>query len=330
MPEIIRRLPVDVIDPSMWSQVPNDTAIAVLITDRNRGLGDQSYGIDLNQTDSVSFVITISQEDEEVETFTVDLSTEDFITVVKLYPEEPDNQVSALWVAYHHFDKDISGSETFPFGASINASIQIKNINAQLAGEDYSFTIETAEQYNKRLLLNSGFNSTITPENPSLDDPVYTYDTGIEATAKDMLGTELIFDAEQPVLPRFNVADGGIIDEVVTIGTGISIQPPTVFSPPAKLVVPIDSSRNANDVDLYLQDGENWVRACDSVCNPGDGGYGWIVPGSRVNTFSGMEVKVYHSASFQSGIAVKISPVSTPTTDEQADATCFIESLLSH
>jgi hypothetical protein len=331
IPEIIKRLPVDVIDPNMWSKVPNDTAIAVLITDGNRGLGDQLYGIDLKQTDSVSFVITISHNDEEAETIIADLATEDFITVVKLYPEEPDNQVSALWVAYHHFNKDTYGSETFPFGASINASIQIKNSNAQLAGEDYSFTIETAEQYNKRISLNSRFYRTITPENPALDDPVYTYGAGIEATSKEILGTKLIYAAEHPVLPQFSVIDGGSIDDVITIGTGISIQPPTVFSPPAKLVVPIDSSSNANDVDLYLQDGENWVRACDLVCNPGDGGFGWIVPGSRVNKFSSMEVKVYHSANFQSGIAERISPENgSSEEDEEAEGTCFIDSLLSH
>ncbi len=126
--------------------------------------------------------------------------------------------------------------------------------------------------------------------------------------------------------------DSVSIDDVDTLGTGIFIQPPTVFSPPAKLVVPIDSSSNANDVDLYLQDGENWVRACDLVCNPGDGGFGWIVPGSRVNKYSSMEVNVYHSASFQSGIVVSITPDDSSSSDEEdeAEGTCFIDSLLSH
>jgi hypothetical protein len=331
VPEIIKRLPVDVIDPGKWSNVPNDTAIAVLITAGNRGPGDLSYGIDLNQTDSVRFVITISQEDEEVETIDADLATDDFIRVVKLYPEESDSQVSALWVAYHHFDKNLLGAEAYPFGALIDVTVRVSNSNDQLTETDYSFTIETEEQYDDRIQSGDQANRILSPENPSLEDPVYTYDAGIEATANFILGTKLVYDAEHPVLPQFGVTVGAAnIENVVTVDKGTVIQSPTVFSPPAKLVVPIDSSSNPSDVDLYIQDGENWVRACDSVCNPGDGGFGWIVPGSRVNTYSSMEVKVYHSASFQSGIVAKVSPVSAPTTDEQAEATCLIDSLLSH
>jgi hypothetical protein len=170
------------------------------------------------------------------------------------------------------------------------------------------------------------------PGDPSLDDPVYTYDTGIEATSILILGTKLMYDAEHPVRPQFGVVGDVSMNNVDTVGNGIFTQPPTVFSLPAKLVVPIDSSLNTSEVDLYLQDGENWVRACDSVCNPGDDGFGWIVPGSRVNTPSGVEVKVYHSASFQSGTAVRVSSDkgSSSTDNEEAEANCFIDSVLRH
>ena len=95
--------------------------------------------------------------------------------------------------------------------------------------------------------------------------------------------------------------------------------------------IPVPGNSNVKDVGVYVKEGHDWVRSCSNDCDVDANGYGWMVPGSRVNHNNGspssIEIMVYHSAEFQAGVATGAE--ATPTSaDEEAGAKCFVDTLL--
>jgi hypothetical protein len=214
----------------------------------------------------------------------------------------------------------------------VHITVEIKNNDGFIIRDDFYYQIETESVYEQRLSAGKvGEVKTIDARDPDLNDPLYTYDTGLEVVSGPLEYMKLIYNAGHPITPMFKLASGRA-EEAEPETPPADIVPPTVFTPPAKLIVPLPETASVDNLVIYMKEGNRWVRACDSNCSSDSSGFGWIMPGSRVNKNNSnppiIELKVFHSAAFYAGLPVKSpSPVAPAEEDEIAEANCFVGSL---
>ena len=322
LPRIVKSLPFYNLDAGVTPEVPDNTSFCVLIVDKGSG-------IDLNNTDNIRILVN----DGDNIAYTVDLSNEKTVRTIKLNTNEPDSAVSALWVAYDRPKEDQLSMQRYPFEAQVHFSVEIRNNDDNLIREEFYYEIETQALHDERTSSERKVEAkTLGPEDPDVNDPEHAYDTGLQVISGLLEHTKLIFNSAHPAKPAIFIDFEGL-ENVERMSPTAYVQPPTLFAPPAKLIIPIPDIRQVDSVEIYIKEGDQWVPACSTNCQVGSNGYGWIVPGSRVNHNNGnpsrIEIKLHHSADFQAGIAeVSTAPALPKVAEERAEANCFIDSLI--
>jgi hypothetical protein len=304
------------------TRVPFDTAFAVLIV-------DSTYGIDITDVDSVSFVV----DDGVNEPFPVDLGDTAIMRTIKLNPDDPDTAATAFWAVY---DRSQNGPSTYAFDTIVNVQVTTRNTQGFYFGATYTFRVESEAEHeaatNVRYLPDA---DTVDADDPDLMDSDYLYDAGIFVQTDDPKGAKIIYHSSQPnalffgsnnELPQFNV------ENVTPIGDSLNLQPSSVFSVPAKLIIPCPGISDVSKINIYVYNGREWQLAL-SGSSVQEGGYGWVVPRSRINnnygSSSSIEIKVYHFSGVQAGIvdtSVRPSGDSGSSPDEDV-ANCFLDTV---
>jgi hypothetical protein len=79
---------------------------------------------------------------------------------------------------------------------------------------------------------------------------------------------------------------------------------------------------------IYYYNGTEWVPACDGGGNVLPGGLGWMVPGSREDFNSYVEIDVYHFSAAVAGQITKTDSGTRVTVKSGGGGGCFIDSLM--
>jgi purple acid phosphatase-like protein len=305
------------------TRIAFDTAFAVLIV-------DTTYGVNLNSTDSVSFLI----DDGVNPPFSIDLGHTTIMRSVKLNPDDPDTAATAFWAVYDR-SQDADGS--YAFDTTVNIEVTIVNTAGFYSGDNFAFRVESEAEHQN--IIRPDFQPDavdVDTDDPDLSDADYVYDTGLEVQSGDLRGAKVIYNASQPnavflasnnELPPFNV------ENVTPINDPLNLQPASVFNVPAKLIIPCPDISNVSRVNIYVTDGQEWQLALNSS-GVQAGGYGWILPGTRVNHNNGdpssIEFKVYHFSGVQGGIVNTPVPPDNDSDDDSPEddvGSCFLDTV---
>jgi hypothetical protein len=167
---------------------------------------------------------------------------------------------------------------------------------------------------------------------PDLEDPNYDYDTGIRINSGWLEGVKVIFNSDQPMTPLLKFRSV-VLTDADAVGKTLVIEPPTIFTVPAKIIIPVlENDVSLNKTSVYIDDLMEWVLACSPDGTVQDAGYGWMVPNSRENyskrTPPAIEMKIYHTSEIQLGVSRSTDGSNEDSDSEKADASCFIEALL--
>jgi len=302
------------------TRVYDDTSFAVLIETR--------YGIDLNDPDSIRFLIS----DGEYGLYERNLNS----PAVRVVEVDTDSSTAvSVWAVY-----DRSLEPKLPPVYALETIVQIwveaEDIyRNEIAVERYEFKIESDGQ--------QAYAFDHLPESQSIniEDASGNYDAGVEVVSGVLTGVKIFYDAGEPLLPAF-----GSIDEIepvafgteLAIGIPLNLMPHTVFNNPVKLHIPFADGTDVTELDIHYFNGIQWLPACDAGGYLLPGGEGWMVPGSRVNHIDNpppeIEIEVYH---FSASQAV-VSGTSTTTNNTHHKthgsgtvvyASCFIRSAAS-
>jgi hypothetical protein len=273
------------------TRIPNDTSFCVWIED--------SDGIDITDSGSISFTIS----DGVHEPYERDLSNETVVRMVKLAAEE-DTQVTKLWAVYDRSNDDDYGN-SYAFDSIITIGVDVKDRGGIPIDPvpSYTFKIESEIQHHQAHDPdNLPDTSAISPDELDLEDPEYVYNAGIQVNSGDLEGAKIIYNSNEPVIPRL-----GPMDEIPSLdgdyGVPMNLQPPTVFNTPVKILIPYPGGKDVSDLHVYLYKAGSWVHACDNKGELQPGGEAWMVQGSRVDhndrNPSTIEIKMYHLSAVQ-------------------------------
>lgn len=276
------------------TRVPNNTSFAVLINDLD--------GIDITNPSSVRFTVNDGDNVDEID---LDDTQAVWLRVTQLHPDEPETAVTQLWAVYHRAEDDARGN-LYPYDRQVSITVNVEdNTGVSIAQQNYAFKVETETEHDDAE-ANSPDTVPVAGDDPALDDP--EYDAGIEVTSGDLEGAKIVYDSNEVVQPTLGPTDElPPFDEAGVDGVGVpmNLQPPTVFTTPVKIFIPCPGHADVSSLSVYLYNGTNWVLACDTSGNVRPGGYGCIVPNSRLNhnngTPSTIEIKVYHFTGVQGG-----------------------------
>ena len=316
-PEIVEVIPHDGagIAPDD-TRVPCDTSFLVRIKDDG--------GINCNDTlakdpQGTSIKFTINDGVNPAYDVTLDNSS---IFKRKKLTDAPNTAETELWAAYHR-SKD--GFGNYEYGAEITIQVTVKDRAGIETHASYSFEIESKAQHDE---AQDPVNLPDTdPVDPSYlgedyvdpNDPAVTgtYDAGILVTSGDLRGAKILYDFvnDVDVTPRFGPLGeipGLDLAGVVPMGDApMNLQPPTMFTIPARIFIPYLGYTDVSGLSIYLykyNEGTGymeWVLACNANGNVQPGGEGWMVPGSRVNHNDTdpptIEIQVYHFSGAQPG-----------------------------
>jgi len=288
---ILQVLPHDYAGIEDDFRVANNSAFAVLIAD--------SSGIDTTSETSIVFTV----DDGTNDSYLIDLEDTDVFRMVQMNSDELDTAVTLLWAVYDRSRDDQYG--VFPYENIVDVSVRVTNNLGNFEDGFYSFKIESEETHNQATDTNRiPEYSDLEADDLDFDDDVFTYDRGFQLAQDELSGTgaKLIYHSTDITpefaptgdLPLFDVSGAN------AIGIPLNLQPPTIFSVPVKLIMPIPDDSSVSDISIYLYDGENWVIGCDTSGNSDIPG--WMVPGSRVNGNGRIELKIYHFSGLQTAL----------------------------
>jgi hypothetical protein len=225
------------------------------------------------------------------------LSDDTVVRVVKL-TEDQDTQVTKLWAVYDRSTESMLGN--YPYDANVNIRVDAKDRRqVWMTQASYDFNIESSADHDEAQ-VNLPDMGDIDPTDPVLEDPEYSYDTGIQVNSGDLEGAKIIYNSSEPVTPTFGPMDEPSLSDIAgldPIGKPLNLQPSTVFTVPVKIFIPCPSQTDLSSVSISMYNGRSWLLACNADGNVQLGGDGWMVPGSRVNhpgTSPSIEIKVYH------------------------------------
>jgi hypothetical protein len=296
------------------TRIPNNTSFAVRIED--------SDGIDTTDLESIKFSI----DDGVNLTYEYNLGNTDVVRVVKLDPNENDDNVTKLWAVYDR-STDYWYGNVYSFGATVTISVNAKDKNQNWMDQGvYSFKVETQQQHNDAE-ANPPPTGDVDPNDPDLEGS-YIYDTGAQLSSGQLAGAKILYDSAEPVPPTFgpmNEIPALNISGVDAVGVPMNLQPPTVFNTPVTIFIPCPGYQYASTLSIYRYTGTSWVLACNASGTVQSGGEGWMKPGSRVDHNLGspstIEIQVYHFTGVQAGSpGVSIGG----STDAAAGGGCFI------
>jgi hypothetical protein len=269
------------------TRVPNIASFAVHIED--------SEGIDI--TDSTSIRLTI--KDGVNNPYELDLRDTAVVRVIKL-TADPDTRLRKFWVVYDRAKDDIRWNR-YPFDSIVYIILGAKDRSKGWVNAIYDFKIESEMEHNDAEAARP-----VTGEFTEGDS------TTITVQSNDALdGLQVVYSNIEPVTPCLRSSDelpALDIRSVTPIGLPANLQPPTVFDDPVKVTIPCPGQYYAEDLNLYLYNGREWVYACSSYNAGGKvqpAGEGWIVPGSFVyhngTSTPALEIQVCRSLGIQAG-----------------------------
>jgi hypothetical protein len=209
----------------------------------------------------------------------------------------------------------------------VDVHVVVRDNDGYRLEEDFSFAIES--QFRQEADIRS-----LEPGDPDLNDPEYDYDTGIQLNSGWLAGAKVIYNSSQP-MPHFLTTQAAAAGDMTTVGEALMVLPPTIFSTPAKIILPVrQDDYSVNDATIYMYTGSEWVPAIGPSGSVKDGGYGWAVPGSRVNKRNEnppvVEIKVYHTAGIFAGASLSEDSTEEDSSPSgKAEASCFVETLIS-
>ena len=274
--------------------IPDNTSFAVRI--------ESSTGINILENSSISF--GIDDDGDDVIDYNRNLGSAT-VKMIKL-ADQGDILVTSLWVAYH---RALDTPATYTAGATINITVYAEDIYGLSLDQTLSFKIEAQPP---ATLPNIEYFYRGDPDDDYLFDGLdAAYDEGIRVTSGDLAGTMIIYDSSEPILPEFGPADGMpslSFPGANAVGFPISLRPPTIFTTPVLVLIPVPNGTNVNDLSLFRHNGTEWLWAADRNNNIKEGGIGWIVPSTtdpeniiRDNVNGYLGVKVYHFTLIQAG-----------------------------
>ena len=318
-PAVLEAIPHQDAGISDNTRVPNMTSFLLRIEDAD--------GIDITNAESVSFSIS----DGVNEAYTRNLGDAAVVRVVRL-AEDENTSIAELWVVYDRSLEDALGN--YDYGARVTIQVNARDRRGCAIDPvpEYDFMVESESDHtwahDPENLPDIG---AVAPGDADLEDPVYTYDAGIQVNSGDLAGAKIIYDSSELITPAF-----GPSDEIPPVsgddaGVPMNLQPFAVFNTPMKILIPYPGHTDVSDLSVYVYKDTGWVLACDAGGNVQPGGDGWMVPGSRVNHNNGnpstIEIKVYHFAAVYAGASSASSaaaPADNPDTSVTTSGECFI------
>ncbi len=321
-PEIVEVIPHDNAGILDNFRVPSrDFSFAARIVD--------SDGI--NITDPTSIIFTVYKESSFPLGSQYDLGDIPFVRVVKLLPSEPDTAVTKLWVIFIQ--------SFFDYDEELVIQVEAKdNSDVLMSPKSYFFTIESQTDY-LVAQINLPSTESVNQSDSALGGP---YDTGIKVTSGGLSGAKIVSNSNDPIQPYFGPTDEIPqldVSQMDAVGSPLNLQPPTVFSTPVKVFIPVPGRLSVNDLSVYLYNGTEWILASDANGIVQPGGEGWMVPSSRINhnfgNPSSIELRLYHFTGVQAAVNRAPTPDPTPTPTPTPSPSgggggggCFISTIL--
>jgi hypothetical protein len=227
--------------------------------------------------------------------------------ILRAVPLDGSKDVSKfLWVVYYRSNEPKAGelaggpsiAPEYPFGSTVNVTVNVMDITKEvMLTETVSLRIEDEEEREVSMGL--------LPEMSMLEDsPAAGYTVYEVIFPDEPQGAAIIYDSVLPdetgIVPYVGPAEEVPpldVPGAEAVGVQINLQPPTVFPRGVTVRIPCPGYSDANAVqalNIYYYNGNDWVMACDGDGNVQPGGLGWMVPGSRENFDSYVEIDVYH------------------------------------
>jgi len=310
--------------PELMDSVPHHRAG---INDNYRVPNNASFGVYVTNTvgiDSTNMNSVLINIDDKLNTpYDVYATSSGIVRVIPLDEIPVLTDLKAFWVVY---DRSMDTYGDFPYDAIIDITVTVANTEGHTVEADYRFRIETEAEHN------SAPNDPSIPDYSSIvvNDP--PYNAGYQIDSGIMQGAIVHYDNTEPLIPYLAPTDGIPTflpsGNVSGIGDLLNIQPPAVFSTPVKLIIPTQGV-SASRIQIYVYNGV-WTLASDT-----DGSSdlpGWMVEGSRINSASGITLKVYH---FSGVHAAVVTPQVGDDDDDDDDvppddtANCFIRAIFN-
>ena len=271
-------------------RVADNSSFAVLITDRK--------GIDINSETSVVFTV----DDGINESYQINLGDTDVLRVIKMNKDDLDTSVTQLWAVYDRAKDDRYGA--FPFESVVTVSVSVTNNVGDVVEGTYRFEIETESEHDDANdPIRMPEYRVLEGDDPDFGDDDYIYDSGFQLTPDETTGAKLIYHSSDVTpeifpledLPPFDVTNAN------AIGAPMNIGPPTIFSVPVKVIIPVPEDVSVKALSIYVHNGKEWVLGCDTS-GKSPNLNGWLVPGSRINGKNRLEFKVYHFSGIQTAL----------------------------
>ncbi|WP_300670964.1 C25 family cysteine peptidase [Desulfoluna sp.] len=305
-PIIPETIPHDKAGISDNTRIPNNTCFAACIRDAD--------GIDLRDGQSIVFHIN----DGQAPAYDRNLYDTNVVRIVRL-TDDPEDRVKEVWVAYDRSEEDAL-DPTYAFDTTVNVTMEATDRRGgTMTPAVFAFNVETEQAHTYAAAAGPKV-ERLTSEDPAL---VGEYDAGVKALSAGLKGATIVYDSTGPVTPGFGPSEEIPqlnVEGVTAVNLPMNLRPPAVFNVPVKLIIPC-GDRDASTLSVFLYDGQTWEQVCDRQGNVTPEGQGFVVPGSRMNHPTSIEIKVYHFS------AVQAAWVEAEKEDSGGSGGCFIETL---
>ena len=298
-PEVIEVIPLNNAGiPPSQERIPNNTAFAVRVESGN--------GIDMTDPNAITFSVS-----DGTNTYTRKLNDLNG-TGAKLslaIPLDADGNVAySLWVSYYR-SNETAMTNFYPYDTIVEVTVDGRDSRGK-ALVPLVFRFQTQGQEEDRLAktkvpttsvrdtTGSVSKKTLSVEQGFLKGAAITYDSSLA----DLIGLEPYFGPLDEI-PALDSAEG--------VGVPVNLLPPAVFPGGVTIRIPCPGVNDPGDLAIYYYDGANWILACDRTGHLQPGGFGWMVPGSRQDYDSYVEIDVYH---FSAAVAGQVTSSGSGTT----------------
>jgi hypothetical protein len=206
------------------------------------------------------------------------------------------------WVVYHP-------TKDFDFEQIVNVMIDAaSSYESYMNTYEYSFKVESQAEYNIAQKNTPSFVMDASDQSRH----IIIADLGTEIE-----GAKIIHDSFEPVTPRFGpVNELQPPGEINTVGSPVSLEPPTVFNNPVTVFVPCPGINDLSILKIYFYNpATGWMPASEVD--------GWMIDDSRVNhpetTPPTIEIKINYFGIFQAGIPTNSKELSKREKNDVVD-----------
>ena len=290
-PSSASSLPIEVKEamPPSGTTVPNNTSFALRI--------QAVKGVDITINNNLIFYI-----DDGVGQFNRNLGNAG-VTAIKITPA-PDTGVTNFWAQY---DRSADTKDTYTYGNSVGVSVYVTDTGgSSLDSQTYNYIVESQDEHDA---AQSNLPSSTTGYESGTSDFLIIEVVNTGTTDSPLEGATMVFNLDDGgVTPYFGPIDAIPaldISGVAAVGIPVNLQPPRVFPSGITVFIPCPGYTVVSALYIYGYDGSTWKAVCNSSGTVLEGGEGWMIPGSRVNTNngnpSGITIRVYHFSGLIAG-----------------------------